>query len=64
MHKNDTDTSPGPMLYTVRDACRETGLGKTKVWELIRQGVLDSTRIGRRVLVRGDSLRRLAERGA
>ncbi|WP_285780776.1 helix-turn-helix domain-containing protein [Microtetraspora sp. NBRC 13810] len=34
-----------PLLFTVRDAARKLGLGKTKTYELINSGRLRSVRI-------------------
>ncbi|MEG8032660.1 helix-turn-helix domain-containing protein [Sphingomonas aurantiaca] len=46
---------------TVREACEMTGLGKTKLYELMNQGALQTTTIGRRRLVKIDSIRALVE---
>lgn len=44
---------------TVKEACEMSGLGKTKLYELIGNGSLDTTTVGRRRLVKVDSLRAL-----
>jgi len=44
---------------TVAEACSAAGLGKTKFYELMRMGKVDSTTLGRRRLVRVPSLLRL-----
>jgi excisionase family DNA binding protein len=44
---------------SVSEACAVTGLGRTKLYELIGSGVLDTTLIGRRRLVSVKSLIRL-----
>ncbi len=41
---------------TVREACQASGLGKTKLYELIGNGQLDTMRVGRRRLVKVESL--------
>ena len=46
---------------TIKQACQQSGLGKTKVYELIATGKLDTVKIGRRTLVKAESLRRLLE---
>jgi excisionase family DNA binding protein len=46
---------------TVAEACRAVGFGKTKLYELIDGGAVDSIRIGRRRLIRVPSLLRLLE---
>jgi len=48
---------------TVAEACEATGLGRTKLYELIGEGLLDTTRIGRRRLVLVRSLLELLETG-
>lgn len=49
------------MTATVKEACEMTGLGKTKIYELLGQKTLQSTTIGRRRLIKVDSLRALVE---
>jgi len=44
---------------TIAGACQATGLGKSKIYELISAGELSTVKIGRRTLVKTDSLRRL-----
>ena len=39
------------LACTVAEACEATGLGRTKLYELIGEGLLDTTTIGRRRLV-------------
>jgi excisionase family DNA binding protein len=46
---------------TIAEACSAVGFGKTKLYELIDGGAVDSIRIGRRRLVRVPSLLRLLE---
>jgi excisionase family DNA binding protein len=47
------------LTCTIEEACEATGLGRTKLYELIDGGHLDTTTIGRRRLVLVRSLRRL-----
>ncbi len=49
------------LTCTVDEACSATGLGRTKLYELIGDGSLTTTTIGRRRLVFVDSLRTLLE---
>ena len=49
------------LTATVREACEMSGLGKTKLYELMNQGKLETTTIGRRRLVKVDSLKSLLE---
>ena len=48
-----------PLAVTVRQARRLSGLGATKIYELINEGRLETVRIGRRRLVRFASLEAL-----
>jgi len=48
-----------PEVVSVSEACSLMRLGDTKVRELIASGELVSVKIGRRRLVRVDSIRRL-----
>ena len=48
-----------PITVTVAEAKRLSGLGHTKIWELIGSGVLETVRVGRRRLVIYASLCRL-----
>ena len=48
-----------PLAYSIADACRVSSIGKTRLYELIAEGRLESTAIGKRRLVRAESLRRL-----
>jgi hypothetical protein len=50
-----------PIILSVRvsDAMRLTGIGKTKMFELIADGTLKTTLIGRRRLILYESLRKL-----
>jgi hypothetical protein len=47
------------LTLSVKSTCRMTGLGQTKVWELIRDGRLEVVRIDGRTLVKFHSLARL-----
>lgn len=64
----DTRSSPGqvpttlrPLAVRVSDATRLTGIGKTKLFELIADGTLETTSIGRRRLILYRSLEQLIE---
>ena len=50
---------PDAIAYTVADACRIAGIGRTKLYELIGANRLKVSRAAGRVLVLGDSLRAL-----
>ena len=49
------------LTCTIAEACQATGLGQTKLYELIGKGYLNTTTIGRRRLVLVRSLRTLLE---
>lgn len=48
-----------PISVTVADACRVTGLGKTKLYQLINDSVVTSAIVGGRRLVQFASLKAL-----
>lgn len=53
-----------PVTVTVAGARKALGLGNTKIYELIGQGKLTAVKVGRRTLVRTDSIRALVEQAA
>jgi hypothetical protein len=48
-----------PITVTIRRARELSGLGNTKIWELIKEKRLEVVRIDRRTLVRMNSLEKL-----
>lgn len=48
-----------PVTVTVADACKAIGVGRTVVYELLAAGRLESIHLGRRRLIKTDSIRRL-----
>lgn len=48
-----------PIVYSIREACRISSLGRTRLYQLINSGQLEVTRLGRRTLVSAASLHRL-----
>ncbi len=48
---------------TVKEACSAVGLGRTKLYQLIGGGAVDTLTIGRRRLVRVPSLLKLLAKG-
>jgi hypothetical protein len=68
MDPNDYDrmkaasTGPGsePVLVGVGRTCDMLGIGRTKAFELIRDGLLIARKIGSRTLVETESIRRFA----
>ncbi|MBA3525898.1 MAG: helix-turn-helix domain-containing protein [Sphingomonas sp.] len=49
------------LTATVKEACQMTGLGKTTLYDLMARGEIESTTVGRRRLVKVESLRKLVE---
>ena len=59
-------TTPPPQLstaisYTIPDACAVTGIGTTKLYELINAGQIRLVKVGRRSLIPASDLRNLVE---
>ena len=50
-----------PLLFSIRDAGKVLGLGRSKVYELIGDGELRTVSIGRRRLVLVDSVKALVD---
>lgn len=57
--RNARRQPPKPIAVTVADACHITGLGRTKVYELIAQQKLKAVAVGRRRLVLVESIEAL-----
>ena len=47
------------LTFTVQSASELSGIGKTKLYELLREGKLRRIKVGDRTLIGGDSLRAL-----
>lgn len=45
------DTPSDPITVTIAEAQRRSGIGRTMLYELIKQNELESIRIGRRRLI-------------
>lgn len=50
-----------PLTVTVADACAALGIGRTKLYELIGAGQLETFKIGKRTLIKTASIRALVE---
>lgn len=55
------ETPPKRLAVTVKEARRISGLGNTKIYELIAAGRLKAIKIGRRTLVKYSSLEELID---
>lgn len=53
-----------PLAYSVNDACKVLGLGRTYVYQMISDERLQARKIGKRTLITAASLRRLLEDNA
>jgi hypothetical protein len=56
---NDVLYGAGPLAVSVKNASRLPGIGTTSMWQLIRDGRVETIGIGRRRLVIYESLKRL-----
>jgi excisionase family DNA binding protein len=57
------DTQFQPIAVRVKEACRLTGIGRSKLYELIADGHIAIVKVGAMTLVPLESLRGLIERG-
>ena len=46
---------------SINDAAKALGIGRTSIYQLIRDGRLDAVKLGRRTLVKTESIRRLID---
>lgn len=53
-----------PVTVTIAGAKKAIGIGHTKLYELINEGRLDTVKIGRRTLVKTESIRALVDKAA
>ncbi len=47
------------LTYSINETARTLSLGRTSIYALIRDGRLDAIKLGRRTLIKTDSIRRL-----
>ena len=47
------------LAYSINDTARTLSLGRTSVYALIKEGRLEAIKLGRRTLIKTDSIRRL-----
>ncbi len=50
-----------PIATSISDTAKALGLGRTSIYALIREGRLETIKLGRRTLVRIASIRRLLD---
>ena len=58
------DPHSEPLTYSVADACRVTSLGRTRIYQLISEGRLETRKVGKRTLIPSSSLRKLVGEAA
>ena len=61
--KSKSEEAYTPLAYRVRDFCTSVGLGKTKFYELLREGKIKTISIGGRRLVPADEAQRIVREG-
>jgi len=54
-----TRAAPTPISYTIEGAMHASGLGRSKIYALIGEGVLKRVKVGTRTLIPAASLRAL-----
>jgi excisionase family DNA binding protein len=47
------------LAYSINDTARTLSLGRTSIYAMIADGRLDAFKLGRRTLIKADSIRRL-----
>jgi excisionase family DNA binding protein len=50
-----------PLAYSIAEACRQSGIGRTAIYDMINSGKLTARKRGRRTLILADDLRRCLE---
>lgn len=48
-----------PLAVSINDTAKALGMGHTSIYAMIADGRLDSFKLGRRTLIRAESIRRL-----
>ncbi|MEG3151039.1 helix-turn-helix domain-containing protein [Sphingomonas sp. ZT3P38] len=55
------DSAPEILTVRIKDACRITGIGRSKLYELIEQGEIEIIKVGSMTLIPVDGLRAFLE---
>lgn len=58
------ENNVNPLGYSINDAVAVSSIKRSMLYELIAAGKIETTKIGKRTIVKADSLRRLIEGGA
>lgn len=61
-HQAISDSSPEPLTVRIPAAIRMTGIGRSKLYELIQSGDIEIVKIGTSTLIPVESLRQLIDR--
>lgn len=56
---NTANDALEPLAYSIKEACRVSSLGRSRLYQLIGEGRLDVRKIGKRTLIPAASLRAL-----
>lgn len=51
-----------PVTISITGAAKAMGIGRTSIYSLIKEGRLDTVKIGRRHLIKTESIRRLIDK--
>jgi excisionase family DNA binding protein len=54
---------PPKLAFTIAEACHAVGIGRSKLYELISQGRVETRKIGSRTIIPTESLRALVAGG-
>lgn len=54
---------PEPLAYSIKGAVAASSLSRPRLYQLIREGKLETRKLGRRTVILAESLRRLIEEG-
>jgi excisionase family DNA binding protein len=52
---------PEKLTFTISEAVSSTGIGRTKLYALIKEGQLETRKLGKRTLIPAPSLRALVD---
>ena len=58
---SSADVGEGPLLQSVTAAAKHLGISRGTLYELINRGEIEHVRIGRRILIARDGLRKFIE---
>jgi excisionase family DNA binding protein len=50
-----------PLAISINDAAKALGVGRTSIYQMINDGRLEAFKLGRRTLVKTESIRRLVD---